>query len=137
MIGDHWEDSWTLRMENTPLEFRIAMKGANKQVQAMNMGTIAKDTKRTTEVGTKDATEAMVKKVEAVESMRKTADLANNKKSCAGNQTKEGKNNPTNPTRTLKETREAQRENHGPDHELQDQHKEVAIGNRDRNPTQD
>ena len=61
MIGNHWEDSWTLRMENTPLEFRIAMKGANNQVQAKNMVTIAKDTMRTMEVGAKDATEAMAK----------------------------------------------------------------------------
>ena len=57
-------------MENTPLEFRIAMKGANNQVQTKNMGTISKDTKRTTEVGTKDATDAMVKEVEAVETTR-------------------------------------------------------------------
>ena len=91
MIGKHWEDSWTLRMENTPMEFRIAMKGANNQVQAKNMGTIAKE-------------------VEAVETTRKASDLANNKKSCAGTQTKEGKKKPTNPTSTLKETREAQRE---------------------------
>ena len=63
MIGNHWEDSWTLRMENTPLEFRIAMKGANTQVQAKIMNTIPKDTKRTTEVGTEDATEAMAKEV--------------------------------------------------------------------------
>ena len=69
MIGNHWEDSWTFRMENTPLEFRIAMKGANNQVQAKNMGTIPNDTKRTTEVGIKDATEATVKKAEAVETM--------------------------------------------------------------------
>ena len=75
-------------MESTPLELRIAMNVANNQVQAKNMGTIAKDTRRTTEIGTKDATAAMVKEVEAVETTRKAVDLVN-KKSCAGNQTKE------------------------------------------------
>ena len=82
-------------MENTPLEFKIAMKGANTQVQAKIMNTIAKDTKRTTEVGTEDATEAMIKEVEAAETTRKAADLAKNKKSHAGTQTKKGKKKPT------------------------------------------
>ena len=85
------------------------MKIANNQVQAKNMSTIAKDTKRTTEIGTKDTTAALVKEVEAVETTRKAADLFN-KTSCAGNQTKEVKEKPTNPNSTLKEMQEAQRE---------------------------
>ena len=27
MISNHWEDSWTIRTENTPREFKLATKG--------------------------------------------------------------------------------------------------------------
>ena len=32
MISNHWEDSWTIRIENTPQEFKLAMKGTKNQV---------------------------------------------------------------------------------------------------------
>ena len=77
------------------MEFMIAMKGANTKVLTKNMNTITKDTKRTTEVGTDDATEAIIKELEAAEATRKAANLANNKKPCNGTQMEEGKQKTT------------------------------------------
>ena len=113
MIRDHWEDNWTLKMENTPLELKIAMKGPNNQAQAKNTGTIVKDTKRAMEVGTEDATETTVKKAKVVETTVETANSANTRNDenpCAENQTEEEEKKPTHPDKTLKETLEAQRE---------------------------
>ena len=63
------------------------------------------------EVGTEDATEARVKKVEEVDATPKTAELhstPNDENHSTGNQTGKEKK-PTNPTETLRETLERQR----------------------------
>ena len=75
------------------------------------MGATTNNTKRTMEVGTEDATEARVKKVEEVDATPKTAELhstPNNENHSTGNQTGKEKK-PTNPTETLRETLERQR----------------------------
>ena len=75
------------------------------------MGTTTKNTNRTMNVGTEDATEAMVKKVEEMDTATKTAEsqnTPNDKKHSAGNQTGKEKK-PTNPTETLREALERQR----------------------------
>ena len=42
MISTHWEESWTIRIENTPQEFKLVTKGTKDQVQTKSMGTITK-----------------------------------------------------------------------------------------------
>ena len=110
-MRNHWDDEWTLRIENRPLRIQITMRDAHDQAQTKNMGATTKNTKRTMEVGTQDATEVNVKKVEEVDTTTKTAELhstPNDENHSAGNQTGKEKK-PTNPTKTLRETLERQR----------------------------
>ena len=62
MISNHWEDSWTIRTENTPREFKLATKGTKNQVQTKSMGNITKHTKKDTEIETNNSTETMARK---------------------------------------------------------------------------
>ena len=76
MMRNHWDDEWTLRIDNTPLGIKITMRDANDQAQTKNTGATTKNTKRTMEVGTKDATEVTVKKVEEVYTTIKNSRVA-------------------------------------------------------------
>ena len=57
MISNHWEDNWTLRMENTVLEIKVTTKGIRSQTQA----------KDTSEAGTENNTETKAKDAETTE----------------------------------------------------------------------
>ena len=66
MISNNWKASRTIRIENTPQEFKLAPKGTNDQVQTKSMGTITKHTKKITENETNNATETMAGRKETM-----------------------------------------------------------------------
>ena len=105
------DEEWTLKIENTPLGIKITMRDTNDQAQIKNTGATTHTTKRTMEIETEDAAETTAKKVEEVDTTAKTAELHNNPKDenhSNGNQTGKEKK-PTNPTETLGETLDRQR----------------------------
>ena len=57
MMGNHWDDKWTIRIENPLLGIKITMRDANDQAQTKNTSATTKNTKRTIKVVTEDATE--------------------------------------------------------------------------------
>ena len=102
------------------------MKGANNQEQTNNIGTITKDTKKTTEARVKE-----VKAVEAADQYPQKLELL------CWNPDEGGEEEAYKPNQHPQGDGRGAKGNHGPDCEFQDPHKEEAVGNKHRNQTRD